>query len=111
MIRPAKIPKEVLPYIEYLESQLKTPYAESFLSLKRMVDKGNSQIKDVDIDILTPEGESQFKQKMKFVSQLKECFEQMDYFKSKMSPEEIKKAHQAVTKSEGVEEFLKEIGK
>lgn len=100
--------KSVIEYIEYLESQLKTPYADSFLSLKRMVDKGNSQIKNTEIDIFTPDGDAKFKQASKFSSQLKDWFDQMEYFKSKMSPEEIIKVNQVVVKSEGVEEFLKE---
>lgn len=110
MERPTKIPWNILPYVEYLEHQLKTPYADSFLSLKRMVDKGNSQIKNTEIDIFTPEGDAKFKQAAKFSSQLKEWFNQMEYFKSKMSPDEVKKATQVVIKSEGVEEYLKENG-
>ena len=101
--------KPVLDYIEYLENQLKTPYAESFMSLKRMVDKGNKQLTTFDIDIFTPEGEIQFRQASKFSSQLKTWFEEMDFFKSKMSPEEFAKS--LVTKAEGVEEFLKENSK
>jgi len=90
MDRPKVIKdKACLEYIEHLEAQLKTPYAEAFLSLKRMVDKGNSQLKTTDFDVFTPDGESKFKQAAKFTSQLKDWYTEMEYFKSKMSPQEI----------------------
>jgi len=102
--------KSVLEYIAYLENQLKSPYAESYLSLKRMIDKGNSQIKNIEIDIFTPEGEAKFKQASKFSSQLKDWFDQLEYFKSKMSPEEIISINKGIIKEEGVEQYLKERG-
>ena len=92
MERPKNIKdKSVHEYIEYLEAQLKTPYAEAFLSLKKMVDKGNAQVKNADMDIFSPEGETKFKQAAKFSSQLKDWYSEMEYFKSKMSPEDLKK--------------------
>lgn len=92
MQRPANIKdKNVLAYIEYLEEQLKTPYAEAYISLKNVVDKGNEQLKNFEMDIFTPEGEMKFKQALKFSSQLQDFFLQMEYFKSKMSPDEVKK--------------------
>ncbi len=81
--------KSILEYIESLEAQLKTPYAEAFLSLKKMVDRGNAQVKGAEMDIFSPEGETKFKQAAKFSSQLKDWYSEMEYFKSKMSPEEL----------------------
>ncbi len=100
--------KVAIEYIEYLEAQLKTPYAEAFLSLKRMVDQGTSQIKDIKFNVFDVDGETKFKQAAKFTSQLKDWYSEMEYFKSKISPEELKVITQGVTKAEGVEEFLKE---
>lgn len=91
--------KGILEYIVFLENQLKSPYAESFVSLKKMIDKGNAQIKESDIDIFTPEGETKFKQASKFSSQLKDWFEQLDYFKSRMTPDEIKSAEGVIEKA------------
>ena len=108
MIRPKVIKdKSCLEYIEYLEAQLKTPYAEAFLSLKRMVDQGTSQIKDIKFNVFDSDGETTFKQAAKFTSQLKDWYSEMEYFKSKISPEEMVEINKGVTKAEGVEEFLK----
>lgn len=85
--------KSVIEYIEYLESQLekftKNTYCDSYLSLKKIVDKGNQQISSIEIDILTDDGEKQYKSIAKFAAQLKEYGEQMEYFKSKMNPGEV----------------------
>lgn len=93
--------KSVLEYISHLESKLSnyenSVYSTSYVTLKKIVEKGNEQIKNIEIDILTDEGEKQYKFVAKFVSQLKEYSEQLDYFKSKMSPGEVEKAD-----SEGV---------
>jgi hypothetical protein len=92
MERPTNVKdKSVLAYIHYLEDQLKTPYAEAYISLKNVIDKGNEQLKNFDMDIFTLEGEAKFKQALKFSSQLKDWFEQLEYFKSKMNPDEVKK--------------------
>lgn len=86
--------KNVLEYIDHLEGQLKTPYYDAFMSLKMMVDEGNRQLKSIKFDVFSPDGEAKFKQAAKFSSQLKEWFAQMEYFKSKMNPEEQRKAMQ-----------------
>ncbi len=103
MERPKNIKdKSVLEYIEHLEAHLekftKSIYCESYLSLKKIVDKGNLQIKDIEVDILTDEGEKQYKSIAKFASQLQEYGEQMEFFKSKMSPEELDKIDGVVVK-------------
>lgn len=103
--------KSVLEYISQLENQLKTPYAEAFISLKRMVDNGTVQMKNIVFDVFTPEGETKFKQAAKFTSQLKDWYSEMEYFKSKMSPEEILELKQGVIKEDGVEQFLKDRNK
>lgn len=103
--------KACLEYIEYLEAQLKTPYAEAFISLKKMVDKGNEQLKEVSFSVFTDDGEKTFRQAGKFTAQLKDWYTEMEYFKSKMSPQEVADAQKGVVKSEGVEEFLKEQSK
>lgn len=111
MIRPnlkSVKDKDVISYIEYLENQLKTPYINSFLSLKSLVDRGNKQLSDTANEQIDFESKA-FAAVSKFISLQKGYYEQMDYFKSKMNPEEVKKTQ--VTKSEGVEEFLKEKGK
>jgi hypothetical protein len=94
--------KSVLEYIEHLETKLdnftKNTYCDSYLSLKRIVDKGNQQIATIEIDILTDDGEKQYKSIAKFASQLKEYGEQMEYFKSKMTVQEVDKIDGVVIK-------------
>lgn len=88
--------KAVVAYIEELESKLdkysiSSTYRESYLSLKAIVDKGNAQIKGMDIDILTDDGEKRYKMVSKFVGQLKQYGEQLEFFLSKMNPEEARR--------------------
>jgi hypothetical protein len=94
--------KSVLEYIAHLESKLNnyegTIYSSSYLALKKIVDKGNEQIKNIEIDILTDEGEKQYKLVSKFASQLKEYGEQLEFFRSKMTPDEIKEADTVIIK-------------
>lgn len=86
--------KSVLEYIAQLESKLNnyesSVYSASYLTLKKIVDKGNDQIKNIEFDILTEEGEKQYKLVAKFIKELQEYSDQLDSFKSKMSPAEIK---------------------
>lgn len=102
--------KEIVSYIEYLESQLNTPYFNSFKSIKKIVDNGNRQIDSLTIDIFTPEGESQFKLVSKFANSIKDLFEQMEYLKSKMSPDEAAESNRLIIKPDGVEQFIREKG-
>jgi hypothetical protein len=93
MIRPKVIKeKSSLEYIEYLEAQLKmfteSPYADSYLSIKRFVDSGNKQIASKEIDLFTDEGQKDHKSISKFASQLKDLFAQMDFYRAKMNPSE-----------------------
>lgn len=103
--------KSVREYIEHLEAQQKTPYFEGFLTLKRMVDKGNSQIKDATMDVFSEDGEKEFAQAAKFTAQLKGWYAEMEYFKSKMDPKELEELEKGVTKPDGVEEYLSQHGK
>lgn len=102
--------KDVIAYIEHLEAQLNTPYFNSFKSIKKIVDNGNRQIDALNIDIFTPEGEYQFKLVSKFANSIKDLFDQMEYLKSKMSPDEAAEANRLIVKPEGVEQFIREKG-
>lgn len=99
--------KDVLEYINYLEKQLETPYFTSYISIKKIINDGNDQIGKVKLDILSPEGEGQFKLITKFASSLSDLFEQMEKLKAKMTPDEALRLEKIVSKPEGVEEYLK----
>lgn len=111
MLRPKLNPtkdKSAIEYIDYLEAQLKTPYAKAFISLKKITDNVSSQLDKIEFNVDSEDIEKDLKRAGKISSQLKDFYVEMDYYSSKMSPEEIKLANQGVVKSEGVEEFLKE---
>ena len=95
MIRPKTIKdKYCLEYIEYLEAQLKmfteSPNVESYMSIKRIVDAGNKQIAAREIDLFTDEGQKDHKAISKFASQLKEYESQMEFFRGKMNPQQMR---------------------
>ena len=104
MIRPKVIKeKSSLEYIEYLEAQLKmfteSPYADSYLSIKRFVDSGNKQIASKEIDLFTDEGQKDHKSISKFASQLKDLFAQMDFYRAKMNPSEQRRLDERLKES------------
>lgn len=114
MQRPTNIKdKNALAYIEYLESevksleaQLKSPYAESYLAIKKIVDAGNKQIMEEDFDIFDEASEKKSAMIQKFLNKTEDYSKQMEYFKSMMSPADAIKIKKVV-KEEGVEQFLK----
>ena len=110
MERPKIKDKEVLAYVEYLEAQLKSPFAESYMAIKKMVDKGNKQLLTTEIDIFNPEDEKKSAMVGKFIDKLEGYSKQMIYFKSKMNPSEVEASDRIVTKEGGVEEYLKSKG-
>lgn len=85
--------KNALAYINYLESRLdifiKSPYSNSYLALKKMVDRGNLQMEkagDADIDFES----DKYKSISKFALSQKEFLETLDDYRKKMSPLEQK---------------------
>lgn len=93
----------VIDYINYLEKNLdkyniSSTYKQSYLSLKTIVDKGNEQIATMEIDIMTDDGEKKYKMIQKFVSQLKAYGEQLEYFLSKLNPEEARRLKEMTDK-------------
>lgn len=101
MDRPKVIKdKSCLEYIEYLESQVKlfteSPYADSYLSIKRFIDSGNKQIGSKEIDLFTDEGQKDHKSISKFAAQLKDLFAQMEFYRAKMNPSEQRKLDEKI---------------
>jgi CCR4-NOT transcriptional regulation complex NOT5 subunit len=110
MERPKIKDKEVLAYVEYLEAQLKSPFAESYMVIKQRIDKGNRQALTTEINIFDPKDEEKSKQIDKFIDKLEGYVKQLAYFKSKMNPSEIEASDKIVSKEGGVEEYLKTQG-
>ncbi len=99
--------KNALAYINYLESRLevytKSPYSSSYISLKRMVDRGNLQLEQSassDIDFESKE----FIAMSKFLSLQKGYHDQMDYYRSKMTPMEQKDVDAKMKDGAGIAE-------
>lgn len=98
MQKPTNIKdKNAIAYIQYLEERLAeftgSPYKDSYLSIKKIVDRGNKQLidastKEIDFD------SAEFKAVSNFIKLQKGYLEQMDFFKSKISPEEARKIEQ-----------------
>lgn len=111
MQRPIIKDKAAKAYVEYLEGELsrftKSPYVNSYLSIRSLVEKGNktisnmAQAEELDFD------DDKFKGVEKFLSKQKDYYEQMDYFMAKMNPGERGSADKGIIKDEGVEQFLK----
>lgn len=103
--------KSILEYIEHLEAQLKTPYAKAYISIKKIADNVGSQLEKLQFNIDSEDIGKDLKKAGQISSQLKDFYVEMDYYSSKMSPDEVKAAEKGITKSEGVEEFLREHNK
>lgn len=102
--------KSVLSYISYLEEIVKkfqeSNYINTYLSIKLLIDKGNKAIyslassKEFDFE------SDKFKGVEKFLSKQKDYYDQLDYFKNKMSKiDEVKVG--VIVKDNGVEDYLK----
>lgn len=117
MEKPTSIKdKNALAYIDFLEEKLstftKSPYVNSYLSLKRMVDRGNQQLAesaDSEIDF----DSDKFKAISKFVSLQKGYIEQMDYYRTKMLPLDQRELDEQLKQNAGIAEkvALKKHGK
>jgi len=94
MEKPLIKDKSIQAYVSYLQEELdkfqKSPYVNSYLSIKKLIDKGNTTINDMatskDFDFES----DKFKGIEKFLSKQKDYYEQMEYFRSKMAPNEKK---------------------
>ena len=110
MEKPATIKdKAALAYIKHLEDKLevfqKSPYRSAYLSLKKIVDRGNKQLEeaaDDDIDF----DSDKYKSIAKFVSSQKSYLEQMEFYRSKMSPLDQKELDEQLKNKAGIAEKI-----
>jgi len=107
MERPVIKDKNALAYVEYLESQLadikSSPYVDSYEALKKVVDSWNKKIKDLT-EIDTDSADA--KAIIKYLSVQKTYLEQLEYFKSKMSPDDRKAIEKKMRESAGIAERM-----
>lgn len=115
MERPTLIKdKSALAYIEFLEKNLAiyvgSPYTESYITFKKLVDTINNQIQKLDISIDSDDSEKLSKKINAAAKQLESYIDTLDSLRVKMNPAEVERANAEVkkmlTKEDGVEEFL-----
>ncbi len=117
MEKPIKIKdKDALAYIEYLEKKLQiytdSPYTQTYITIKKIVDSINNQIQIIDINIDSDDSAKTMKKITESAKQLEEYVETLDSLRAKMNPADFAFANLEVkkmlTKDDGVEQFLNE---
>lgn len=108
MEKPTNIKdKAAIAYIDFLENKLqfftKSPYVNSYLSLKRLVDRGNLQLDQSAEDEIDFESKK-FKSMSEFITKQKTYMEQLEYYRSKMNPLDQQELDQEMRKSAGIAE-------
>lgn len=121
MERPAKIDKNILPYVEYLESKLKkfeeSPVCSQYLMLLNQLEdiagqlvlreeevevemeKGGMQkvkIMKGRIDIFSSKDEKEFERAIKYFSELPKILDTLESLRKRMTPEEQKEIEKAL---------------
>jgi len=88
--------KEVIAYIEHLENLLEkflnSPYANSYISTKKILDDWNKQLAEHRINIFDNEDVKKFAMVKTVLKEQKFYTEQIEYYKSKMTAAEVKSA-------------------
>jgi hypothetical protein len=97
-IKNKSVRESVIAYVDNLEAQFKSPYFESFLTLKKIVDAGNSQVKDTEFDIFSDEGKVKLKKASEFSSKLSGLLSYMDDMRDKMGPKDLEELDVVIEK-------------
>ena len=94
MERPLKIPKDILPYLEYVEAKLRqyeeSPLITAYISTLTFVNRLCKQIYTQEVDIFDPENKPIFEMAHKFQTELLPYLETLDEIRKKMTPEQQK---------------------
>ena len=115
MEKPVKIKdKDALAYIEFLESKLKiytdSPYSQTYITIKKIVDSINNQIQKIDINIDAEDSGKTMKKVTESAEQLGGYIKTLDSLQAKMNPAEViaanLEAKKMLIKEDGVEQFL-----
>lgn len=110
MERPSKIPKDVLPYVEYLEAELKkyteTDYADGYLSLLAFTKNSNEQIRKNKIDLFGDATQKEFDRGHKYLTEMLPYYENMAKLRALMNPEQVKQLDEKI-EQEGLAPAIK----
>lgn len=108
-IKNKSVRESVIAYVDGLEGQFKSPYYESYLTLKKIVDAGNKQVGDTEFDIFADEGKDKLKKASEFSAKLSKLLSDMDDMRSKMGPKDLENLDVVIEKlSQGVKTGLAE---
>jgi Zn-dependent oligopeptidase len=116
MEKPIIKDKNALAYIEHLENKLRiytdSPYTETYISIKKIVNSINSQIQKIDINIDSEDSAKTMKKVTESTEQLGSYIKVLDSLQAKMNPADVVAANleakKMLTKDDGVEQFLNE---
>lgn len=96
MEKPLKLPKEALPYIEFLESELKkfteSPYSGSFLAISIQQDDFNNQLQTKSIDLFADKESKEFDRAKWYMENILDISNTRAELYKKLTPEETKEA-------------------
>jgi len=106
MERPKKIPKEILPYILYIEEMIKSPYFDDYIALKTTRIRWNKQIMANEVNLFDEEDKAKFDMLHKYLTEQKPYIEQEAYLLSKMTPEQKDEAQKKLLAEAGTAEHL-----
>lgn len=110
MEKPTNIKdRNALAFIQYLESKLETytksPYVNSYMSLKRLIDRGNQQlVESADAEEEIDFESRKFKSMSEFISKQKGYMEQLEYYRLKMLPPEVRELEEQMKQNAGIAE-------
>lgn len=89
---------DTIPVVKLIFDEWKTftdsPYADMYLSVLKQVTSWNQQIKDNEIDLYGSKDLKEFDRVTKYFAGIKDYSDTLDYLRSKMKPEEVKKVDQ-----------------
>jgi len=90
--------KNVVKLAEFLEEILSSPYYESYSAMLFNIKSWNKQItENGGIDLLSDKDDKSYDRTMKFFLEGKYLHDQLEYYRSKILPEDIKKAEKETT--------------
>lgn len=116
MDKPVIKDKTILAYVEEIENELKifkeSPYVNSYLALYGQIENWNQQLRDIKINLHGEATEKAFERAHKYFTEQKPYFEQLEYLRKLMTPEQQKELEEKMkTQKLGMAEQIALNGK
>lgn len=84
-------------FFEHYAAIVSSPYYEGYTTVKSQVMTWQKDIQEKKITISGDEKDKKFERAHKFFSELKPYYDLLDFFRSKMTPEEVRSADEKAT--------------